>query len=411
MRRIVIACISVLLAALPALSQPPGDCRDELQPLCHHLPPVHMEIASNKPWVQVRVNDAKPLWFVLDTGNPAVSFIDTARAKELGLKIENERKVRSGAGEGVTTTVGSTRGVTLETGGRKVTNQTISVVDVSHVSEFEGRHLNGTLGGAFFSRYTLEIDYPGRTVQFHDARTYRYAGPGVKIPITFLNGLVTVKAAVTLPGGEPIEANFVVDTGARTALIFNSSFVAKHKLLEKLDKKFLATIGGGVGGESRGYVSRIESLKIGSILTREPVTVFSTDKSGVLASRDFAGIIGGGVLKRCRVVFDYANKALILEPSSRKPGRYEYDMSGMFLTAEGPKFRKFKVMSVVEGSPAAVVGLRRGDIITTINGRKAARFTLERIRRMFLREGREFRLEIQRGEKKIQVTFKTRRLI
>ncbi len=411
MRRLVIACISILLAAMPALSQPPCDCRDELRPLCHHLPPVNMELASNKPWVQVRVNDAKPLWFVLDTGNPAVSFIDMARAKEMGLKVENERKQRSGAGEGVTTTVGTTSGVTLETGGRKAVNQTVSVVDVSHVSEFEGRHLNGTLGGAFFSRYTLEIDYPGKIVQFHDARTYRYAGPGVKIPITFLNGLVTVKAAVTLPGGEPLEADFVVDTGARTALLLNSTFVAKHKMLESLKDKFLATIGGGVGGESKGYVCRMESLKIGPLVTREPVVVCSTDKTGVLASPSFAGIIGGGVLKRCRVIFDYVNKTLILEPSSRRPGRYEYDMSGMFLTAEGPDFRKFKVMSVVEGSPAAVVGIQRGDIITSMNGRKASRFTLERLRKMFLQEGREFRLEILRGDKKIQVNFRTRRLI
>jgi hypothetical protein len=370
-----------------------------------------MEIASNKPWVQVRVNDAKPLWFVLDTGNPALSFIDMTRAKKMGLKVENERKQRSGAGEGVTTTVGTTSGVTLEIAGRKVANRTISVVDVSHVSQFEGRHLNGTLGGAFFSRYTLEIDYPNRIVQFHDARTYKYGGPGVRYRIKFLNGLVTVRAAVVMPGGKPIEADFVVDTGARTALIFNSTFVEKHKLLDKLDKKFLATVGGGVGGECKGYVGRISSLRIGPLVMPKPVAVFSTDKTGVLASPSFAGIIGGGVLKRCRVVFDYANKALFLERTRRKPEPYEYDMSGMFLTAEGPKFKKFKVMSVVEGSPAAVVGLRRGDIITAINGRKAARFTLERIRRMFLREGREFRLEVQRGDKTIQVNFKTRRLI
>jgi S1-C subfamily serine protease len=66
---------------------------------------------------------------------------------------------------------------------------------------------------------------------------------------------------------------------------------------------------------------------------------------------------------------------------------------------------------VVEGSPAAIVGLQRGDVITTINGRKASEFTLEEVRGMFLQEGREFTLEILRGGKTIQVNFRTRRLI
>jgi hypothetical protein len=282
---------------------------------------------------------------------------------------------------------------------------------LDHVAVFEGHQFDGTLGSTFFARYVVEIDYARKLLQLHDPKTYKYAGPGRLIPFKFLNGLVLVRANVTLTGRKPIEADFVVDTGCRASITFNRPFALKHKLAEAMPKTVEATVGGGVGGESKGRIGRIESMKLGPFLINKPVAVISDDKTGVLASAAFAGIIGGPILERCKVIFDYRRKHLILEPNAEKPKHHDYDKSGIFLVAQGPGFKKFKVLSVVTGSPAARAGIRKGDIITKLNGRAASSFILEEIRELLRRDGLEIKLEIRRGKETLQVGFKTKRLI
>jgi hypothetical protein len=379
--------------------------------LAAHEPGIPFELVSSKPYLQVRVNGSEPLWFILDTGTSGSCLLDRKRALELGITIENEKKGHFGAGEGAVLTMGYARGLSLGVGERTVANQTAAVLPLEHVSVYDGHQFDGTLGGAFMARYVVEVDYPNNLIHLHEARTYRYAGKGKTIPMEFLGGHITVRASFTVPGGKPIEGVFIVDTGTRMALIFNRPFVEKHRLLDAVPAKFRATVGGGAGGEGKGYVTRLASMQIGTFALKEPVAVFSSDKSGVLASDSFAGIIGGVVLRRCKVIFDYGRKQLILEPASSTPEPYEYDMSGLFLTGEGPEFNRFRVMSVAQDSPAEEAGMKRDDVITEINGKPSAEFTLEGLRDLLLQEGRQINLEIKRGEEKLKVSFKTRRLI
>jgi C-terminal processing protease CtpA/Prc len=86
-------------------------------------------------------------------------------------------------------------------------------------------------------------------------------------------------------------------------------------------------------------------------------------------------------------------------------------MSGLFIIAEGKGFDIFKVISVVENSPAADAGIRKGDVIKAINGRKVDKLKLENLRRLFLLEDREYWLRIRRGEETFEFTLKTRRII
>jgi hypothetical protein len=271
--------------------------------------------------------------------------------------------------------------------------------------------VDGLIGRSFISRFALEIDYRDRIIRLHDPRHYKYSGPGRVIPLKFLGGLIATRASITLPGRDPLEADFVVDTGVRTTLVLNRPFAEDHKLLESLPKTFAATIGGGAGGECKGLVGRLESMQLGPFLIEEPVAAFSQDRSGVLAARSFAGIIGGQILRRCKVVFDYAGQKMILEPYADVPAPYEYDMSGTVLVASGPDFQEFVVQSVAEESPAAEAGLREGDLLRAIDDRPAAEFSLEDLRQLFRQEGARHRLDVQRGDERFRVELKLRRLI
>jgi hypothetical protein len=371
---------------------------------------IPVEISNEKVFVKVRVNGAGPFGFILDTGAGG-NVLSRGPAEKLGLRIEGEKEGHFGAGEGVRMKQGWARGVTLDVHGIRLTPRAIHVLPLNHVSEYEGRSVGGLLGFEFLSRYVVEIDYGGKVVRLHDPATFTYDGPGPRIPFRLLGHLVVVRAAVTVPDRSPIEADMVVDTGARTAVIFNRPFGMQGHLVQSIPKSFAGTVGGGAGGECRGLVGRLEAMRIGPLRLNRPVAIFSLDRAGVLASRGFSGIIGGPVLRRCRVFFHYPKKTLILEPAAKVPAPYEYDMSGLFLVAEGGDFDRIRVKSVLRGSPAAVAGIRRGDVIEKIDGRKAGAFPLDALRQRFREEGRRFTLQVRRGEEIFGVSFVTRRIV
>ena len=407
----IIACILLWSrgsAFLPSGITKPAEA-ETIAPSC--IAEFPCEISSNKPFVQVRINDSAPYWFILDTGSSYSSTIDWNVAASLGLKIEGEKATHVGAGEGIQVKMGGTSGIDFDIHGLKLVNQPAAVVELGHVSEYEGRYLDGTVGYNFISLYVVEIDYANDTIRLYNPASYEYSGSGRVIPFEFISQLPAIRGALSLPGMQPVAGTFVVDTGTRMAILLNTPFVEKNKLLDAKMKFLYATVGGGVGGESKGYVGRIDGMQLGPFLAPQPVVVFLQDKSGVIASGGFDGIIGGALLRRTKVIFDYSRRQLILEPYAASPKPYEYDMSGLFLIGKGPDFRQYVIQSVMDDSPGANAGLQRGDIITTINESPAREYTLGELRELLTQEGREIKFEIQRDEKQISANFVTRRLI
>lgn len=130
-----------------------------------------------------------------------------------------------------------------------------------------------------------------------------------------------------------------------------------------------------------------------------------------MASPDFDGVIGGEILRRFKVIFDYARGRLILEPNAHYVEAVEYDMSGIRLRADGRDFRTFRVYQVLEKSPAAEAGLREGDVLAAIDGASASKFSLDEIYQMLKQQGREYKLSVRRGDRTFSVKIKMERLI
>jgi C-terminal processing protease CtpA/Prc len=66
---------------------------------------------------------------------------------------------------------------------------------------------------------------------------------------------------------------------------------------------------------------------------------------------------------------------------------------------------------VLDNSPAAGAGLRKGDMLAAINGAPASRFSLDEIYQMLKQQGREYELSVRRGVEIFSVTIKLKRLI
>jgi hypothetical protein len=257
----------------------------------------------------------------------------------------------------------------------------------------------------------VEIDYAGQVITFHERRQFAYKGRGVLVPLQMVRGHPFVNAELVSSRGDSIAGSFLIDTGWRSALSLNAPFVDAHSLLDT-SRTIQAVTGVGVGGASVEAVGRVKSLRLGSLAIEDPVANFSSAKAGILSQSDMAGIIGGEVLRRFTVVFDYSRNQMILEPNVHFAEPYEFDMAGLMPVAEGTNLDVFRVYHVIDGSPAQEAGVRAGDVISAIDGRTSAELSLEQVRRLFKQgEGKEYRVSLLRGEETVEVPLRLRRLV
>ena len=362
-------------------------------------------------FLRARVNNSQPMWFALDSGASFPFVIDTRQARALGLKLQDNLTLDGGAGAG-TFEVAMTRGVFVKFDGLEFTNQTAAVFDLGSLEAIAGRSLEGLVGRDLFSRYVVEIDYLGNKISLFDPQTYTYSGAGESIPLALRGDYFLVRAKIELPGRSPLEGQFLVDTGGGfVTAILNAPFARSSGVLAPTQRAILDRSLSGLGGELRLLVSRATSFALGKLVIREPVIYASQDRGGALASADFDGVIGGEILRRFKVIFDYPRRRLILEPNAHYAEPVEYDMSGIRLRAGGGNFRTFKVYQVLENSPAAHAGLREGDVLAAIDGAPASRFSLDEIYQMLKQQGREYKLSVRRNNETLSVTIKTQRLI
>jgi len=398
MRRPALVLLLLFAAPMgPAAAAPATD-----RGPCHETP---FEMASHKIWVPVRVNGSAPQWFIFDTGDQGTSVVARECAARIGLPLGESHTVSLGAGTGAQVHLATARDVALEVAGETFRVPTAAVFELGHVAPFEGRRVDGLLGEDFLHHHVVEIDYARRVLRIYDPETYRYTGTAPPVPMVAPSGLVVVRARVTARGRAPLAARVAIDTGVRTTLIWYRPFVAAHDLVAALPRTFAATIGGGAGGESRGDVGRLARLDLAGQAIDAPTAVFSRDTSGVFAGSGQDGIVGGELLERFRVTFDYPHQRVMLEPYAVPVTGFDYDMSGLFLVARGEAFERVTVLSVAPGSPAAAAGIARDDEITALDGRPANSLTLDALRARLVVRGARVALTVRHAGVERTVTL------
>jgi hypothetical protein len=366
---------------------------------------IPIEMNGNHVLLQGRVNGSAPLWFTLDTG-AAASVINMRRARELGLELSGVGRAQ---GAGGTAESGRLRGITFSLQGVEIKNLSVMAIALDSIEATAGRSMDVIIGAELFHRYVVEVDYENHFITLYDPQQFVYTGTGESLPLRFFYNHPYVTARVSFPGLEPIEGDFVIDAGSGFGITFHPSFVKERKLVERVPGT-IQTKARGVGGEFSVTVGRIESLELGRFKLDRPTTAFP-QTSGFIAREGAAGNIGGLILRRFKVIFDYPRQRMILEPNKSFNDRFDFDMSGLGLISDSPHFTTVKINRIIEGSPAAEAGLKAGDVIMEVDGRVSSEYTLHSLREMFKKEGKQYRLQVRRGEETLQFRLKTRRLI
>jgi hypothetical protein len=369
---------------------------------------VPFELINRHIVLQLKVNNSRPLSFILDTGDQ-YAIIDLERAKELKLNMRGQVNV-GGAGASLQ------KGAFVQDASFVIQDlpgfsQPVTMaLPLGSLSPRMGRDFDGILGSEFIKEFVVEIDYQARLLKLHDKSSFSYTGKGESIPIILSHGHPLLDAEVTPVGGQPLKGKFVLDIGAGLALALYSPFVVGNNLLSESNKTIDSLGGAGAGGETHGRVGRVSELKIGSFSIKSPITLFSQDKAGAFASSALAGNIGARIANKFRVFLDYGRLRIILEPNSSFGAAYDYSQSGLSLVAEGVDYRSFRVRNLLPNSPASEAGLRKDDVIVSVNGQAASSLTLSQLNEMFERPV-AYKLTVRRGEETLNVTLTPRRLV
>lgn len=370
---------------------------------------IPFELVTRHVIVKVRINNSRPLSFVFDTGDK-VGIVDLARAQELGLNLHGQVHV-GGAGSGQLT--GSlVQGANWTLPGLEGFSQPVTLaLPFDRLAARFGHDFDGIIGSDFIKRFVVEIDYPARVIRLHDKDTFTYTGAGESIPIRLdSQGHPILEAEVTPIGSAPVKGKYVLDIGSGNSLALHSPFVAEHGLLDA-NLKTIRTIGaGGAGGQTLGRTGRVAELKIGKFKISNPTVFFSQDKAGAFANTALAGNIGQQIASKFRVFLDYAHERVILEPAASFADPFERAHSGMALSAEGKDFNIFRIMDVLEDSPASEVGLQKDDILVKVDEKPASELTITKLGEIFEKPA-AYKITIKRGDQILQVTLKTRKLV
>jgi PDZ domain len=347
------------------------------------------EFIENLILVPAQVNLGQPSLFQLDT-TAAISSVDPKRAVELG--------------------IADTHNSVLNLSGVDILLPGFSQASSDDFGPRVGRSYEGTIGNDVFANVVVEIDYARQTVRIHDPAAYQYSGDGRSFPLTFHDGMPVVRAKFSTVRRKSVEAEFILNTALDASLAISDKFAQAHHLFSS-HMKTIPVAPGELGVAGSAVLARLEDFQIGSYQVQGPLAAIAQATLPGDGDPLIAGEIGGGLLRRFAVVFDYSRRVVILSSNSEFHSEDREDMSGISVAAAGPGWKTLEVTQVRPGTPGADAGVQKGDVIAGVDDEAAADISLDAIRGLFRQVGHKYKLTIERNGKTLTINIQMRRLL
>jgi len=403
---------------------------------------LKFELINNLVIIPVEINGTE-LTFILDSGVSKPILFNLSDSDSVPINNVTEITIR-GLGDGEPMKALSSKGNVFKLGKAYNYAQDLYVVldrDIN-LSTSLGIPVHGIMGYDLFRDFVVEVNYASKTLKLHNPELYKYKNrKGMQtIPLTveerkaYLTGTVLMRDTANIP------VKLLVDTGSSDALWL---FHQPEKGLDIPEKNYEDHLGRGLSGDIFGKRSKIGGIRIGDFELKEAKVAFPYRESfgDIESFGDRNGSVGGEVLKRFNMIFDYPNGKLTLKKNGYFKDPFQYNLAGIELQHNGLRYiaerisdsnglikeeessfgnvqilleNKTRLSLVPEiivsgiraGSPAAEAGLQEGDVILAVNGKRVHQYKLQEILKMLNeKEGRRIRVLIERYNKDLLFSF------
>jgi len=373
---------------------------------------IPFENHNNLIVIPVIVNDAIPLKFVVDTGVRTAILTDPIFSDILNIPFT--RKISIMGADGLTTIDAFVaNNISFRMPGIRGQGQALLVLkeDYLLLSKTLGADVHGIMGYELFSRFVITINYDKNILTLHEPSEFRPPRSSKKIPIEIIDTKPYIKTFITLEDGVTIDAKLMMDTGASHSLLLNLSSDERLNLPQNV---VAANLGRGLGGDIDGYLGRINGLTLGMYKFKDIIVSFpeGSTYNTYLERTGRLGTLGGGIIGRFNITFDYFNEMIYLRKNRQFYEKFEYNMSGLDVIAEGPSFSKFVINGVAKNSNAEKAGILPGDIIKMINYSTTYGLTINEINNILRsKNNKKVRVVLERNGEKIKKKYKLERIL
>ncbi len=436
--RFILALIIVICFSLPTLIQGQGYAL----PQGKDVEKIKFELINNLIVIPIKVNGAE-LSFILDSGVSKPILFNVSDQDSIHLKNVSEITIR-GLGDGEPIKALSSKGNFFKLKNIRNLNQQLYVV-IDREMNFSptlGIPIHGIIGYDLFRDFVVDINYSSGYIKFHRPETYK-SKPlknEVRLPLAIRKEKAFVQGNVDLNDKKDVPVNLLVDTGSSDAVWL---FPNKGKGIDVPEKYYDDFLGKGLNGTIFGKRTKVNSIRLGTHILKDAKAAFpNMDNFGdYIDLRNRNGSIGGELLKRFNVIVNYATNEIRLRKNANFKKPFQYDLSGLQIRHNGLRYiadriadnrgvvyssqktfgdvqilmegstrlslvPEIVVSAIRIGSPAAEAGLREGDIILAVNGKKVHSYKLQEILKMMNeKEGKRIRLLIERYNRDLLFSF------
>ena len=364
--------------------------------------------------IPVILNGILPLKFVLDTGVRTAILTEKTYSDILNLSYD-KHLIISGVGGEKLIDAYITNGVSLELSRIKGEGHTMLVLEKDYIelSNYLGTKVHGVLGYEIFSRFIVKMNFNRKILTLAKPEKFKKKRKFTAIPIKIEDTKPYMNVRVTQQNGKNISMKLMIDSGASHGLLLEP---IADSLIVIPEKTINSNIGRGLGGELTGKIGRVDKLEFGDFEFNEIIATYP-DPNSYMDSLKMKtifrhGTIGGEILSRFSIIFDYSSETLYLKKNTAYKKKFEYNMSGIIIKATGSRLERFKIVEVREGSSAEKAGIQAEDFVLSVNSNSVTNLPLQEVIGMFnSKANRTLRIELERNGRRIFKKFKLQRQI
>ncbi|WP_422358519.1 aspartyl protease family protein [Reichenbachiella sp.] len=374
-RKIGIAIAAVLYAGV-ALAQKP-------------VASFPFEQYGSHSFIKVKVNNSEELDFIFDTGD-GLTVLNIDRAIELGMKAGSNATTTSAEG---TISGKLVKHNELTVGGAPVHNIKVYETSLNHLEISIGRDIDGIIGYDILNNYVVSMNFDTKMIDLYDPSTYKYNGTGKMMSINLTSFIPHISGQVTLSNGEKVKGEFFVDTGAKATVDFNTPFVESNGMASKIGDSYIYLVAGLGDKEYEHHRGRVQKFEFEGFSFDDMPVGLSHAKHGIQNHKKVSGIIGGTLLSKFNIVYNYKDKKMYWEKAKSYDEAFPVNASGMELQLSRNKSQVL-VHKVFDDSPASEAGVKVDSTIEAVDGQDASELGLAKLREIFAQDGKKLTVTI-----------------
>lgn len=361
---------------------------------------IPIEIHNNLVVVPVLLNGMLPLKFIVDTGVRTSILTQKVYTDILNLAYSRKYTIAGAGGEQLIEAY-VTNGVDLQLPGVDGHGHAMLVLgeDYLELRNYLGTDVHGVLGYELFSRFIVKVDYKEKILSLMTPSKLRIGRKYETIPLTIEDTKPYLIATITQSNGESKKLKLLVDSGASHSMLLEPR---SDSTIEVPVGAFSCVVGRGLGGEIRGKTGRVRELDLGRFKMHNVIANYPDANSYVdtlkLGQTFRNGTIGGEILNRFTVIYDFSKEQIHIKKNSDFKKGFYYNLSGLTLRAKGTRLNSFEITDVRKSSSSDRAGLLIGDEIININGLSVAEMNLNQLNGYLnLKPGKKIVMSIKRN--------------